>query len=224
MKILVVEDNPYLNYHITTLLTDAKHHVYSADCLRVALYYIAEFFIDVALVDLGLPDGDGLQLIQQIKALPRPFPTLILSARGSWQDKVGAFEAGADDYLVKPFQRHELQARLHALVRRHAGFISPVVRAGDYEVHLSRQTISIAGHYSALTQHEYLVLVYLMRRARQVVSKAELLDQLLGDPARDPNIIEVTICRLRKKLDPDGCIHPITTTRRHGYVFNLPCS
>lgn len=221
MKILVVEDNALLNHHITTLLTEARHHVYSADSIEVAQHYVTEFFIDVALVDLGLPDGNGLQLIDQIKALPSPFPVLVLTARDSWQDKVNALDAGADDYLVKPFQRDELQARLHALVRRHTGFIFPTVRVGVYEIDLSRQTVTVADCTTNLTRYEFIALMYLIRHARKIVSKTELLDQLYSDTAGEPNVVEVMVSRLRKKLDPDGTIQPITTLRRQGYMFNM---
>jgi len=115
-------------------------------------------------------------------------------------------------------------ARLNALVRRSAGFISPRVKAGDYELDLSRKELTIAGEVTVLTSFEYLILEYLMRNARQVVSKQQLLDQLYGDGEGDPNTIEVMVSRLRKKLDPEGAISPISTIRRQGYIFNLSCS
>ncbi|PJG59955.1 DNA-binding response regulator [Aeromonas cavernicola] len=223
MKILLVEDDKLLNHHLSSLLTDAHNQVYSTDRAAIALHYAADYPIDVAIVDLGLPDMDGLQLIRQLRERQIPFPILILTARGNWQDKVEGLEAGADDYLVKPFQKDELLARLNALVRRSAGFISPKVKAGDYELDLSRKELCIADEVAVLTSFEYVILEYLMRNARQVVSKQQLLDQLYGDGEGDPNTIEVMVSRLRKKLDPAGAIQPISTIRRQGYIFNLPC-
>ena len=224
MKILLVEDDKLLNHHLSTLLTEAQNQVHSTDSAQVALHYAADYPIDVAIIDLGLPDMDGLQLIRQLREQQIPFPIIVLTARGNWQDKVEGLEAGADDYLVKPFQKDELLARLNALVRRSAGFISPRVKDGDYELDLSRKELTIAGTPVVLTSFEYLILEYLMRNARQVVSKQQLLDQLYGDGEGDPNTIEVMVSRLRKKLDPEGTIQPISTIRRQGYIFNLSCN
>lgn len=204
MKILLVEDDKLLNHHLATLLTEAQNQVHSTDNAQVALHYATDYPIDVAIIDLGLPDMDGLQLIRQLRERQIPFPIIVLTARGNWQDKVEGLEAGADDYLVKPFQKDELLARLNALVRRSAGFISPRVKAGDYELDLSRKELTIGGEPVVLTSFEYLILEYLMRNARQVVSKQQLLDQLYGDGEGDPNTIEVMVSRLRKKLDPGG--------------------
>lgn len=224
MKILLVEDDKLLNHHLTTLLTETHNQVHSTDRAQVALHYATNYPIDVAIIDLGLPDLDGLHLIRGLRALQIPFPVIVLTARGNWQDKVEGLEAGADDYLVKPFQKDELLARLNALVRRSAGFISPRVKAGDYELDLSRKELTVASEVVVLTSFEYQILEYLMRNARQVVSKQQLLDQLYGDGEGDPNIIEVMVSRLRKKLDPEGIILPISTIRRQGYIFNLPCN
>ncbi|GAJ50264.1 putative two-component response regulator [Aeromonas salmonicida subsp. masoucida NBRC 13784] len=167
----MVEDDKLLNHHLATLLTEAQNQVHSTDNAQVALHYATDYPIDVAIIDLGLPDMDGLQLIRQLRERQIPFPIIVLTARGNWQDKVEGLEAGADDYLVKPFQKDELLARLNALVRRSAGFISPRVKAGDYELDLSRKELTIGGEPVVLTSFEYLILEYLMRNARQVVSK-----------------------------------------------------
>lgn len=108
MKILLVEDDKLLNHHLTTLLTEAQNQVHSTESAQVALHYAADYPIDVAIIDLGLPDMDGLQLIRQLREQQIPFPIIVLTARGNWQDKVEGLEAGADDYLVKPFQKDEL--------------------------------------------------------------------------------------------------------------------
>lgn len=223
MRILVVEDNKSLNHHLTTLLTEAHHQVHSSDSGQVALHYADSYPIDAAIIELGLPDMDGLQLISQVRAKQTSFPIIVLTGRDSWQDKVEALEIGADDYLVKPFQKDELLARLNALMRRSAGFVFSKVRAGDYELNLSRKELTIAGQVTELTRVEYQILEYLMRNAQQVVSKQRLLDQLYGDEEGDPNVIEVMISRLRKKLDPEGRVSPISTIRRQGYVFNILC-
>ena len=126
--------------------------------------------------------------------------------------------------MVKPFHKEELLARLNALLRRSAGFIAPQIQAGPYRLDLLRKELQIDDQTVVLTHFEYTILEYLMRNARQVVSKQQLLDQLYGDGEGDPNTIEVMVSRLRKKLDPEGSIQPISTIRRQGYIFNLACS
>lgn len=224
MKILLVEDDKLLNHHLTSLLTESENQVYSTDRARIALHYAADYPIDVAIIDLGLPDLSGVKLISELRARRISFPIIVLTARGSWQDKVEGLEAGADDYMVKPFQKDELLARLNALVRRSAGFISPRVKVGNYELDLSRKMLTIGNEGVVLTSFEYQILEYLMRNALQVVSKQQLLDQLYGDGEGDPNVVEVMVSRLRKKLDPEGTILPISTIRRQGYIFTLPCN
>ncbi len=223
MKILLVEDDPILNHHLRSLLEEAGNQVHAAHEAEEALHFAADYPIDVAIVDLGLPDMDGLEMIRTLRERQIAFPILILTARGLWQDKVIGLEAGADDYMVKPFQKEELLARLNALVRRSAGFISPKVCAGRYQLDLSRKELSIDEQVVALTHFEYSILEYLMRNSGQVVSKQQLMDQLYDDGDGDPNTLEVLLSRLRKKLDPSGTLQPISTIRRQGYIFNLPC-
>ena len=124
MKILLVEDDRLLNHHLKSILQEESHQVYAAHQAEEALHFAEDYPIDVGIIDLGLPDMDGLSLIRQLRAKQIPFPILILTARGNWQDKVAGLEAGADDYMVKPFHKEEMRARLNALVRRSAGFIS----------------------------------------------------------------------------------------------------
>lgn len=223
MKILLAEDDRLLNHHLKSLLQEQDNQVYAAHEAEEALHFAEDYPIDVAIIDLGLPDMDGLTLIRQLRDRQIPFPILILTARGNWQDKVAGLEAGADDYMVKPFQKEEMMARLNALVRRSAGFISPQIQAGHYRLDLSRKELFVQGEPVVLTHFEYTILEYLMRNSGQVISKQQLMDQLYDDGEGDPNTLEVLVSRLRKKLDPDGSQLPITTIRRQGYIFNLPC-
>ncbi|RMG27976.1 MAG: DNA-binding response regulator, partial [Gammaproteobacteria bacterium] len=186
------------------------------------LYYGREYPIDVAVVDLGLPGVSGLELIRRLRAEGRDFPILILTARGRWQDKVEGLEAGADDYLVKPFEMAELLARLRALLRRTGGWAAPVFRGGPVTLDSGRQEVRVAGRPVALTAYEYRLLHYLMLHAGRVISKTELTEHLYDeDQDRDSNVIEVFIRRLRRKLDPDGTLGPIETVRGRGYRFAL---
>ncbi|WP_108650739.1 response regulator [Dongshaea marina] len=224
MKILIVEDDQLLAHHLSSVLSEQGHQTLTTDRSKEALYYASEYPIDIAIIDLGLPDSDGISLIKKLRAQKISFPILILTARSNWQDKVDGLEAGADDYMVKPFQHEELKARMNALLRRSSGFVSPKVTADPYTLDLSSKTLLMNEDTITLTSFEYSILEYLMRNSKQVVSKQQLLDQLYGDNEGDPNTIEVMMSRLRKKIDPQGTIHPISTIRRQGYIFNLSCS
>lgn len=225
MHILLVEDNAFYNHYVTTLLKDSNYVVYSAESALDALQYAKEFQIDIAIIDIGLPDMDGLQLVSQLRDLRFSFPIMMLTACNTWQNKVDGLEAGADDYLIKPFQKNELLARLHALLRR-STFIRPSkLTAGDYVLDLARKELKIAGEMVVLTSFEYLTLECLMCNSRQMVSKQKLLVQLYGDKdGGDLNIVEVMVSRLRKKLMRHSLSPtPIVTIRYQGYMFNLPC-
>ena len=225
MRILVIEDNRDI---LANVLDYLQLKGYSVDCAQdglSGLHLATTVYYDLIVLDIMLPGVDGYQVCKRLREDARSeVPILMLTARDALEDRLTGLRAGADDYLVKPFQKDELLARLNALVRRSAGFISPRVKAGDYELDLSRKELTIAGEVTVLTSFEYLILEYLMRNARQVVSKQQLLDQLYGDGEGDPNTIEVMVSRLRKKLDPEGLIQPISTIRRQGYIFNLSCS
>ncbi|MFC3914290.1 response regulator [Pseudaeromonas sharmana] len=223
MKILLVEDDRLLNHHLKSILQEQGHQVLAAHEADEALHYANDYPIDVGIVDLGLPDIDGLELVRKLRERQIPFPVLILTARGNWQDKVVGLEAGADDYMVKPFHKEELLARLNALLRRSAGFIAPQIQAGPFRLDLLRKELQINDETVVLTHFEYSILEYLMRKSGQVVSKQQLMDQLYGDGEGDPNTLEVLVSRLRKKLDADGSLQPITTIRRQGYLFTIPC-
>ncbi|MBU2098607.1 MAG: response regulator transcription factor [Gammaproteobacteria bacterium] len=185
---------------------------------KAGLFQALEYDYDAAIIDLGLPLLDGISLIRQLREAGRKYPVLILTARGDWQDKVAGLDAGADDYVVKPFRIEEIQARLNALLRRAAGFASPQITAGPIALDTSSKRVTVNGEAVELTAYEYKTLEYLMLHPDQVVSKAELTDHLYAqDYDRDSNVLEVFIRRLRQKLDPHETLHPIDTVRGQGY-------
>lgn len=222
MKVLVVEDESALRQQLCERLQQEGYAVDSAEDGEEGLYFGQEYPQDVAVIDLGLPKLSGIDLIKQLRANHHSFPILILTARGDWKDKVEGLEAGADDYLVKPFHVEELLARLNALLRRAAGFSSPVLNAGEIQLDTARQQVKLSGEDVVLTAFEYKVLEYLMLHQGQVISKTELTEHLYEqDYERDSNVLEVFVRRLRKKLDPAGEMNPIETLRGRGYRFYI---
>ena len=204
MRLLLIEDDAVLRLALKRQL--------EADGYRV----------DLAIVDLGLPKVNGLTVVKTLRAEGRTLPILILTARGSWQDKVTGLEAGADDYLVKPFEYPELVARVKALLRRSLKATSDVLTLGALSIDFSAQAASLSGVALELTTFEYRVLEYLVRERARVVSKQELSDYLYPrDEDRDSNVLAVLVGRLRRKLDPDGLLTPIETLRGRGYRFVL---
>ena len=217
MRILVVEDDAALRSQLEARLTAAGYVVDMAEDGEEGLYYGQEYGYEAAVIDLGLPKLDGRALIAALRKRKCPYPILILTARGHWRDKVAGLEAGADDYLTKPFQMEELLARLNALIRRAAGYASPLIEAGAISLDTGKKEVCVNGRAVDLTAFEYRVLECLMLNAGRVVSKAELTDQLYAqDYDRDSNVIEVFVGRLRRKLDP---ANPIRTLRGQGYKF-----
>ncbi|CAD5109342.1 response regulator [Zestomonas carbonaria] len=225
MKLLVVEDEALLRHHLYTRLSEQGHVVDAVPDAEEALYRAAEYNHDLAVVDLGLPGMGGLDLIRELRNQGRTFPILILTARGNWQDKVEGLAVGADDYVVKPFQFEELEARLNALLRRSSGFVQAAIEAGPLLLDLNRKQALADGEPLPLTAFEYRILEYLMRHHQQVVAKERLIEQLYpDDEERDPNVIEVLVGRLRRKLEVaiDG-FRPIETVRGQGYLFTERC-
>jgi two-component system response regulator PhoP len=217
MRILVVEDEQALREQLQGSLKAQGFVVDAAADGEEGLYFGREYEYDAAIVDLGLPKIDGIDLITRLRGDERRFPVLVLTARSHWQDKVEGLEAGADDYLTKPFQMEELLARLNALMRRAAGYASPVITEGALSVDTGKKEVRLADALVELTAYEYKVLEYLMLNPSRVVSKAELTDHLYEqDFDRDSNVIEVFVGRLRKKLNPSN---PIRTVRGQGYRF-----
>jgi two-component system, OmpR family, response regulator len=214
MKILVVEDEPSLQAQLVQLLSEAGYTVETCAEGRDACYRgESEDFVAVVL-DLGLPGLDGLSVLRRWRAAQRRMPVLILTARGAWHEKVEGMDAGADDYLAKPFHGEELLARLRALIRRSAGLASSLLRCGRVTLNTRDGTVRQDDVVIALTSHEFKLLQYLMHRPGQLVSRSELIEQLYAqDHDRDSNTIEVFVGRLRKKLDAEL----IQTVRGMGY-------
>ncbi|MEA3290825.1 MAG: response regulator transcription factor [Pseudomonadota bacterium] len=223
MRVLVVEDEAALRERLMSGLRDAGFAVDAAIDGEEGLYYGREYPVDVAVIDLGLPKVPGLEIIRQLRAEGFSYPILILTARSRWQEKVEGLEAGADDYLAKPFRFEELLARLRALIRRAAGQADPVLRAGSITLDSRSQQVSVTGRPVELTAYEYRLLYYLMLNRGKVVSKSELTEHLYeDDDDRDSNVLEVFVGRLRKKIDPANALNPIETLRGRGYRFREP--
>jgi len=222
MRILVIEDEQ-------TLLSDVKNNLeaegYIVDTSsdgNEGYFFATEYPIDAAIIDIGLPGMSGIEIIKKLREQGHVLPVLILTARSRWQEKVAGLEAGADDYLVKPFQMEELLARLKALLRRATGSATNELSCGPVTLKLETQQVLRNNENIEVTAFEYRLLEYLMRHSTEAVSKTRLADYLYPhDDDRDSNVIEVLIGRLRKKIDPDGNLGPIETLRNRGYRFTL---
>lgn len=222
MRVLLVEDEPKLLSTLSSRFRAEGYAVDSASAGRDGLYIGNEMPIDLAVVDLGLPDIPGTELIKRWREAGKSFPVLILTARSSWEEKVSGLELGADDYMVKPFHTEELLARVRALLRRAAGWSDPRLRCGPYTLDTSAKSLLVNEAETELTAFEYKVLEYLMLHAGRVISKSELTDHLYEEDAdRDSNVLEVIIGRLRRKMDPERDLNPIETARGQGYRFRF---
>jgi len=223
MRILLIEDDERLVESLGARLREAGYALdVSTDGVE-GLYVGEEFPVDLAIIDLGLPGLNGLEVIRRLRQGGRDFPILVLTARSDWQDKVEGLEAGADDYLTKPFQVEELMARINALLRRAGGHAKPAVELGPLTVDLSAQRVYRDGAEIELTTYEFKVLQYLVMHPDEVVTKTDLSEHIYEEDAdRDSNVIEVFIGRLRRKIDPDGALNPIETLRGRGYRLALP--
>ena len=222
MRVLVVEDEQALREQLVERLRGEGYAVDAAADGAEGAWSGTELPVDVAIVDLGLPELPGIDMIRGWRQAGRRFPVLILTARGQWQDKVDGLESGGDDYLVKPFHMEELLARLRALIRRSRGWAETVLRRGPLALDTSAQRVTVDDTPVALTAYEYRILEYLVLNADRVVSKTELTENVYEeDMERDSNVIEVLVGRLRRKLDPDGRLGPIETLRGRGYRFRL---
>jgi len=222
MRLLVIEDDATLRESLCRQLSDAGFGIEQAADGKEGLYFALEYPVDLAIVDLGLPEMSGIDVIKETRAKGKTYPILILTARDRWQDKVDGLSAGADDYVVKPFHFEEVSARVNALLRRSGGWASSTLSAGPVALDTSRQELKVNDVPIELTSFEYRIIEHLMIRAGEVISKTELTDRLYDqDFERDSNVIEVFIGRLRKKMDPDNTLQPIETLRGRGYRFAL---
>ncbi|MCK6406578.1 MAG: response regulator transcription factor [Rhodocyclaceae bacterium] len=219
MRTLVVEDEPTLQAQLAEALAAAG---YVADCADngVDAHFLGDSeAYDAVILDLGLPRMDGITVLKKWRAAGRTMPVLILTARDSWHEKVAGIDAGADDYLSKPFHMEELLARLRALIRRAGGHASAEIACGPLTLDTRAGRATLDGQTMTLTSHEFRVLAYLMHHLGEIVSRTDLVEHIYAqDFDRDSNTVEVFIARLRKKLPPDM----IETVRGLGYRLVAP--
>jgi two-component system OmpR family response regulator len=214
MRILIVEDEPTLARQLRQTLESAGYAVDSAHDGEEGQFLGETESYDAVILDLGLPEVDGLTVLDRWRKAGHRMPVLVLTARDSWSDKVAGLDAGADDYLAKPFQSEELIARLRALIRRASGNASSELVSGDVRLDARSGRVTLAGEPVKMTAQEYKLLSYLMHHKGKVVSRTELIEHIYDqDFDRDSNTIEVFITRIRKKLGADL----ITTIRGLGY-------
>jgi two-component system OmpR family response regulator len=219
MRLLVVEDEPRLAADLRAALEAAGYAVDVAHDGAVADFCVETEHYDAVILDLGLPRIDGLTLLGRWRRTGRTVPVLLLTARGEWHEKVEGINAGADDYVAKPFHVEEVIARVRALIRRAAGHAEAELRCGPVTLHVPRAMVFVNGVPVMLTSHEFRVLSYLMHHRGRVVGQAELIEHVYAQSLdRDSNTVEVFVSRLRRKLRVD-CIK---TIRGLGYCLEEP--
>lgn len=225
MRILVIEDEIKLQNQIRHQLESVGYMVDTCSDGTEGLFFATEYPLDAAIIDIGLPGKSGLDIIKTLREQGSLLPILILTARSGWQDKVQGLEMGADDYLTKPFQMEELQARVKALLRRATGIPQTLLKCGPITLDVTTQSVTVHGEAIELTSFEYRLLEELVRHHGEILSKHTLADYLYPhDEDRDSNVLEVMVGRLRRKLDPQGTLNPIETMRGRGYRFTLTCN
>lgn len=216
MRVLLVEDDPDIAADVAQALTSAGFRVERAADGETAWFAGDTEDFDVVVLDLGLPKLDGLSVLKRWRASGRSFPVLILSARGAWTEKVDGIEAGADDYLAKPFELGELAARVRALVRRAGGHAAPVLSVGRLSLDTRRMSVAVDGVQHRVSPLEYRMLDYLAHQRGRVVSAGEIAEHLHGADAADANAIEALVARVRRKIGADV----IETRRGFGYQLS----
>ncbi len=218
MRILLVEDDPDLNNQVKGSLEENGYSVDSALDGEEGHFLGDTEPYDAVILDLGLPKLDGITVLENWRKQNKKFPVLILTARDRWSEKVNGFDAGADDYVTKPFQMEELLARLRALIRRSAGHATSDIECGPLKIDTKSNKVFIDGTKLKLTSHEYKIIEYFLHHQDKVISRTELTEHIYDqDFDRDSNTIEVFIGRLRKKLGNDM----IKTERGYGYRLSL---
>ncbi|MCW5892141.1 MAG: response regulator transcription factor [bacterium] len=226
MRLLVVEDDRAIARALRDGLVARGYAVDLAGRAEEADELCREHAYDCVILDLGLPDGDGLLFLRDLRQRGSALPILVLTARGRLSDRVGGLDAGADDYLAKPFAFAEVVARVRALLRRGTATLPPVLRVGDLEVDPARFNVRRAGRAISLTAKEFAILEYLARHAGELVTRSQLLDDC-WDRNYDglSNLVDVYICRVRRKLDIDGAAPLLHTVRGAGFVLAAepPC-
>ncbi len=219
MRILVVEDDKDLNRQLVSALSGAGYAVDAAFDGEEGCFLGDTEPYDIVILDIGLPKMDGISVLEQWRRAKRNMPVIILTARDRWSDKVSGMDAGADDYVAKPFHMEELLARVRAQVRRASGHATSEIECGPVRLDTKTSRVTCDGQQIKLTSHEYRLLAYLMHHGGRVVSRTELVEHLYEqDFDRDSNTIEVFIGRLRKKLPVDV----IETVRGLGYRMTAP--
>jgi two-component system OmpR family response regulator len=219
VRLLVVEDDPDLNRQLVTALSEAGYAVDTAVDGEEGHFLGDTEPYDAVILDLGLPQMDGISVLEKWRRDDHKMPVLILTARDRWSDKVAGMDAGADDYVAKPFHMEEILARVRALLRRSAGHAKNEIEAGPLRLDTRTSRVTVDGDPVKLTSHEYRLLAYLMHHQGRVVSRTELVEHLYDqDFDRDSNTIEVFVGRLRKKLPTDL----IETVRGLGYCLESP--
>lgn len=214
MRILVVEDDKDLNRQLVATLVDAGYVVDTAFDGEEGHFLGDTEPYDAVILDIGLPMMDGISVLEKWRKDDRKMPVLMLTARDRWSDKVAGIDAGADDYVAKPFHTEEVLARIRALIRRSAGLASSEIEIGDVRLDIRQSRVTHEGAPVKLTSHEYRLLAYLMTHKGQIVSRTELIEHLYDqDFDRDSNTIEVFVGRLRKKIHSQV----IETVRGLGY-------
>jgi two-component system, OmpR family, response regulator PhoP len=218
MRILLIEDDPGIRSQVRRQLEKEGYRVDECADGKEGLYFATEYPVDAAIVDLGLPGLSGLDLIKRLRESGNALPVLVLTARGRWQERVEGLEAGADDYLPKPFEMQELSARLKALLRRVIGAPQYLINCSRFVLNLETQQVMLDDKEVELTCYEYRLLEYLAKKHGKIVSKDELRAYLYPHDA-DPesNVLTVLVGRLRRKLDPEGGNQPIETLHGRGY-------
>jgi two-component system response regulator PhoP len=222
MRTLVVEDDTALRESLKQQLVSIGYVVDVAAHGDEALFAGLNYAVDAAIVDIGLPNRTGLELTREWRAQGRTFPIIMLTARNDWRDGVEGFNAGADDYMGKPFSFEELVIRLQALLRRFNGWMTQEIVCGPFVLNMRAQRVSVDGVIVDLTNYEYRLLEYFMMKAGETISGTELAAHMYEEAIeRESNIVAQLVCRLRQKLDPGNRMRPIETVYGGGYRFAI---